>query len=94
MLSNKLYMQHVPIFNNFQILRDGFQVTPFIHFNLLFTPEFAQTSLKDHSPLHLSSGFGLNFLTEGISVELYYNAYIKKNSKDIGQEFSVSFGID
>lgn len=78
-------------------MTDGFQITPFVHFNFLWTPEFDRKEYKEdkgYNPYFFSTGFGMNIMTESISVELLYNAYVKKNYYDIGSEFSINFGLD
>ena len=125
MLSNKILLMGLPVFNNFHLIRDGFQVSPFFHFNILLLPdqigkgqtkstEIRETKAENNTnantnantdtntdvsivvnnPFYLSAGFGINFASEALACELYYNAYIKKNSSDIGTEFSFNFGID
>ncbi len=83
------------MFNNFDIVRDGFQITPFVHFNFLCALDIKSAySKEEFNPFYFSTGFGVNLLTEAITVEFYYNAYIKKNVNDIGSEFSLNFGLD
>lgn len=86
---------NIPVFNNFSLLDDGIAIKPFLHFNVLWTPEFSEKDKSsDYNPLHLSSGFGVSLLTQAFSLELYYNAYVKKNRHDVGREFSIKFGLD
>jgi hypothetical protein len=108
MISNKVLLNNIPIFNNFNLLEDGMQINPFIHFNLLWTPkslnlfkskstpveEIVKPDAQEYNPLHVSGGFGVSLLTQAFAIELYYNAYVKKNSYDVGTEFSIKFGID
>lgn len=99
MISNKVLFNNIPIFNNFSLVDDGISVSPFIHFNLLYTPQLkksddSETKPSDYDPLHLSAGFGVSLLTGAVSMEVYYNAYVKKNFDDVGKEFSIKFGLD
>ena len=111
MFSNKIFLLGLPVFNNFNLISDGFQLSPFFHFNFLLLPdEIGKVRNSDNAnsgnannnaatnavdkPYYLSAGFGINFISEALACELYYNAYIKKNSNDIGTEFSFNFGLD
>jgi hypothetical protein len=97
MLGNKIIFNNIPIFNNFSLNEDGIALHPFAHFNLLWTPEFPQNEKKtenDYNPLHLSAGFGISLTTGAFAIEVYYNAYVKKNNHDVGKEFSIKFGLD
>jgi hypothetical protein len=94
MFNNKIFIQNIPVINTFNILRDGFQMTPFFHVNLLWAPEKLSEKSDKYDPFYVSAGFGINLLTEAIAIELNYNAYIRKNSHDIGNEFYINFGID
>lgn len=113
MISNKILLTNIPVFNNFNLLNDGIQISPFIHFNLLWTP-FSQKSqnslaktdseyklqtvgndkMEPYHPLRASAGFGMSLLTQAFAVEFYYNAYLKKETDDVGTEFFIKFGID
>ena len=93
LISKKLFFTDIPIFNNFTIENDRFQMTPFVHLNYLFTPEYLNDKEK-FKPYCFSTGFGLNFICEYFAFEVYYNAYIKKNNKDLSNDFSFNFGID
>lgn len=99
-MNNKIFIQDIPVFNSFEYSRDNFQITPFVHFNTLWMGDTKkyhtskQEATSIYNPLHLSAGFGVNLLTSSVSIELYYNAFVKKNSYDIGSELSISFGID
>jgi hypothetical protein len=124
MISNKILLNNIPIFNNFSLVEDGISINPFVHFNLLWTPDFKKDVIKmtpseietkatrenmnnnananithadssdSYNPLHLSAGFGVSLITGAFALELYYNAYLKKNSHDVGKEFSIKFGLD
>jgi hypothetical protein len=101
MVSNKIIINNIPIFNNFSLVQDGISIDPFIHFNLLWTPECCNKDKKEtdtkpngYDPLHLSAGFGVSLLTGAFAMEVYYNAYVKKNYHDVGKEFSIKFGLD
>jgi hypothetical protein len=43
MISNKILLNNIPIFNNFSLVEDGISVSPFVHFNLLYTPELEKS---------------------------------------------------
>ncbi len=77
----------VPVFKNFNMQTHGFQVSPFVHGNLLFTPQ-------GEEKLYYSFGFGISFQSEAISIELNYTPYVEKGKYDHGVEFSINFGID
>jgi outer membrane protein assembly factor BamA len=104
MFGNKFYFNNIPLFNKFDLEKTGIQISPFAHFNLLFTPEFPlkvrneqieqNEKLEKYNPLHLSAGIGVSVITPIMGIEFYYNAYIKKNSRDVGQSFSINFGLD
>jgi hypothetical protein len=97
MISNKILLNNIPIFNNFSLVEDGISVSPFVHFNLLYTPELeksVESKPLEYDPLHLSAGFGVSLLTGAVAMEIYYNAYVKKNLHDVGKEFSIKFGLD
>ncbi len=47
-----------------------------------------------YSNLYLSGGFGLSYFNEYISIEAYYNTYIKRNKADFASEFGFSIGSD
>lgn len=91
---NKILFNNIPVFNNFSLVDDGISVNPFVHFNLLWNPEFKNVEENKYDPLHLSAGFGISLIHEAVSFEIYYNAFIKKNEHDIGREISFRFGLD
>ena len=93
LVNKKLYLTDIPIFNNFSYENDRFQFLPFLHFNYLFTPEYL-SDRENFKPYYFSSGFGLNFFCEYFAFEVCYNAYIKKNRRDLSSDFSFNFGID
>ncbi len=99
-------MTNIPVFNNFNLINDGIQISPFLHFNLLLTP-YSQPDVKhfhkqendrviseNPNPIRISAGFGLSLVTQAFGIEMYYNAYLKKEIHDIGSEFFIKFGID
>ncbi len=118
LFSHKIILTNLPVFNNFHIMNDGFQISPFFHFNFMLLPDglrkrkevgsseagdntntqanegSAAGANSEDKPYYMSAGFGINFASESIGCELYYNAYVRKNSCDIGTEFSFNFGID
>jgi len=105
MLSNKFLLTNIPVFNNFNLINDGIQISPFIHLNFLWTPFTQKNITKDlddklnsqkhvEHPLRISAGFGMSLLTQAFAVEFYYNAYLKKEFHDVGTEFFIKFGID
>ena len=105
MLSNKFLLTNIPVFNNFNLINDGIQISPFIHLNFLWTPFTQKNITKDlehkldsqihvEHPLRISAGFGMSLLTQAFAVEFYYNAYLKKELHDVGTEFFIKFGID
>ena len=96
--SNKILYKQLPIFNNFNINKDGFEISPFLHFSCLFTNykyDFKKIyeNFKTGS-IRLSSGFGISILSKLFSFEIIYTPYIKKEITDIHSKFSVKFGID
>ena len=48
LLANKILLTNIPVFNNFNLINDGLQISPFLHFNLLWTP-FSQKNQKSFS---------------------------------------------
>lgn len=92
-LNKKILFTNLPFFKSFTFENDRFQISPFTHFNFLFTPDLLQEKGR-LKPYYLSSGFGLTFFCEYVAFEVYYNAYIKKNEKDISFDFSFNFGMD
>jgi hypothetical protein len=89
MISNKLLLEDIPVFNTFKLNVHGFQISPFFHFNFLVSPK-----VGTDQGLYYSGGFGLNFQTEACNLELNYTPVIKKNKLDHGVEFSLNFGTD
>jgi len=105
MISNKVLLNNIPVFNKYTLHENGFQISPFVHLNLLWTPELSNTKKNinpenaekptdDYNPIHLSAGFGVSMISFAASLEIYYNAYLKKNSHDVGREFSIKLGLD
>ena len=117
LFGNKVLLTGLPVFNNFSLLNDGFQISPFFHFNFMLLPDEiksfsglssatnrannAESNASGNKeaesadlPYYMSAGFGINFTSEALACEIHFNAYIKKNSSDIGTEFSFNFGID
>jgi hypothetical protein len=89
LVGNKVTLDDIPVFNNFSLNKHGFQLSPFFHFNLLLVP-----GIRNGDSLYYSAGFGLNFQTEAVNVELNYTPIVKKNKLDHGVEFSLNFGLD
>ena len=46
MLANKILLTNIPVFNNLNLINDGLQISPFLHFNLMWTP-FSQKNQKN-----------------------------------------------
>jgi hypothetical protein len=89
LISNKLVLDDIPLFNNFNVANHGFQLSPFFHLSLLLAP-----GIRNGDSMYLSAGFGLNFQTEALNFEINYTPIIKKNKLDSGVEFSLNFGTD
>jgi hypothetical protein len=87
MVSNKLMLPTLPLFNKFTLSNHGFQFAPYVHFNLLLAP-----GCKEN--LFYSGGLGLNFQTEAFNVEFNYTPILQKDKIDHGIEFSFNFGTD
>ena len=98
LFSNKIFFKQLPIFNNFNLNKDGFEISPFIHFSSLFTNyKFDYKKLIQNfknGSIRLSSGFGISVLSKLYSFEVVYTPFIKKEISDIHSKFSVKFGID
>ncbi len=92
-LTNKIFFTSIPFFNYFTFDNDSLQISPFVHFNFLFSPDFLKES-EGQRPYYMSSGLGLTFFCEYFAFEIYYNAYIKKNKKDLSFDVSLNFGLD
>ncbi len=90
---NKIHFNSIPVFNNFSLIDDGFTINPFVHFNLLWNPEFNKKD-ENYDPLHFSAGFGISLIHQAATFDIYYNAFIKKNQHDVSREFSIRFGLD
>jgi outer membrane protein assembly factor BamA len=58
-----------------------------VHGSLLFTP-------GGEEKLYYSTGFGINFQAEALSIELNYTPIVKKGKYDHGVEFAINYGID
>ena len=56
----------------------------------------SETTLEnqENSNLYASAGFGLTYFTNFCALEVYYNGFVKKNNKDVAQEFGFNIGID
>ena len=88
--------------------RDGFEISPYVHFNSLITvdkfnfskiPKNFKDLLSvidndDNNTIRMSSGLGVNVISKLFSFEIVYTPYVKKNLTDIHSKFTVKFGID
>ena len=88
--------------------KDGFDISPFIHFNSLITiDKFNFNKIprnltdiknivtdKDNNVIRMSAGFGVNIISKLFSFEIVYTPYVKKDITDIHSKFTVKFGID
>ncbi len=92
-ITNKIFFTNIPFFNYFTFENDSLQISPFAHFNFLFSPDFLKEN-EGLRPYYMSSGLGLTFFCEYFAFEIYYNAYIKKNKKDLSFDVSLNFGLD
>lgn len=100
MLQNKIFFNNIPHLSSKGFIQNNWQIFPFIHLNLLFTPELShfndiranRTNLYDS--FRFSAGCGLSFLSKYGAVEIYYNAFVEKSSSDIKNEFSIRYGLD
>ena len=108
LFNNKIIFKRMPIFNIFEMEKDGFDISPFIHFNSLITiDKFNFNKIprnltdiknivtdKDNNVIRMSAGFGVNIISKLFSFEIVYTPYVKKDITDIHSKFTVKFGID
>jgi hypothetical protein len=108
LFNNKIIFKKMPIFNIFEMQRDGFEISPYVHFNSLITidkfnfskiPKNFKDLLSvidndDNNTVRMSSGLGVNVISKLFSFEIVYTPYVKKNLTDIHSKFTVKFGID
>ena len=108
LFNNKIIFKKMPIFNIFEMQKDGFEISPYVHFNSLITvdkfnfnkvPKNMKDIISiidngDNSLLRMSAGLGVNIISKLFSFEIVYTPYVKKNLTDIHSKFTVKFGID
>ena len=108
LFNNKIIFKRMPIFNIFEMEKDGFDISPFIHFNSLITiDKFNFNKIprnltdiknivadKDNNIIRMSAGLGVNIISKLFSFEIVYTPYVKKDITDIHSKFTVKFGID
>ena len=108
LFNNKILFKKLPIFNTFEMEKDGFDISPFIHFNSLITIDkfnfnkiprnFGDIrnimSNKDNNIIRMTAGLGINIISKLFSFEIIYTPYVKKDITDIHSKFTVKFGID
>lgn len=81
------------------------QLLPFIHFNLMVLPNNTLSNVKKQdvegennngnlADTYYSAGVGVTYLTEYISLEAFYNGFVKKNKNDLTATFGVNVGLD
>ena len=108
LFNNKILFKKMPIFNFFEMEKDGFEISPYIHFNSLITiDKFNFNKIprnikdianviddKENNIIRMTSGLGVNIISKLFSFEIIYTPYVKKNITDIHSKFTVKFGID
>ena len=108
LFNNKIIFKKMPIFNIFEMQKDGFEISPYVHFNSLITvdkfninkvPKNMKDIISiidngDNNLLRMSAGLGVNIISKLFSFEIVYTPYVKKNLTDIHSKFTVKFGID
>ena len=108
LFNNKIIFKKMPIFNIFEMEKDGFEISPYAHFNSLITidkfnfnkiPRSIQDIRnviddKDNNIIRMTAGVGVNIISKLFSFEIIYTPYVKKNITDIHSKFTVKFGID
>ena len=108
LFNNKIIFKKMPIFNIFEMQKDGFEISPYVHFNSLITVDRFNfnkipKNLKDfvsfvennnNNFLRMTAGLGVNIISKLFSFEIVYTPYVKKNLTDIHSKFTVKFGID
>ena len=108
LFNNKIIFKKMPIFNIFEIQKDGFEISPYIHFNSLITIDKLNFNKipknikdlasfidnNDNNLLRMTAGLGVNIISKLFSFEIIYTPYVKKNITDIHSKFTVKLGID
>ena len=108
LFNNKIIFKKFPIFNIFEMEKDGFEISPYIHFNSLITiDKFNFNKIprnikeltniietKDNNIVRMTAGLGVNIISKLFSFEIIYTPYVKKNLTDIHSKFTVKLGID
>ena len=108
LFNNKIIFKKMPIFNIFEMQKDGFEISPYVHFNSLITVDrfnfnkipknfkdvVAIIDNNDNDLLRMTAGLGVNVISKLFSFEIIYTPYVKKNLTDIHSKFTVKFGID
>ena len=108
LFNNKIIFKKMPIFNIFEMEKDGFEISPYIHFNSLITVDkFNFNKIpkniddiknivadKNNNIIRMSSGLGINIISKLFSFEIIYTPYVKKDITDIHSKFTVKLGID
>ena len=108
LFNNKVIFKRMPIFNIFEMQKDGFEISPYVHFNSLITVDKFNINKipknfkdlvsiidnNDNNLLRMSAGLGVNVISKLFSFEIVYTPYVKKNLTDIHSKFTVKFGID
>jgi hypothetical protein len=108
LFNNKIIFKRMPIFNIFEMQKDGFEISPYVHFNSLVTVDKFNLNkipknfrdlksiidINDNNFVRMSAGLGVNIISKLFSFEIIYTPYVKKNLTDIHSKFTVKFGID
>ena len=108
LFNNKILFKKMPIFNFFEMEKDGFEISPYIHFNILIIIDKFNFNIilsnikditniiddKDNNIIRMTSGLSVNIISKLFSFEIIYTPYVKKNMTDIHSKFTVKFGID
>ena len=108
LFNNKIIFKRMPIFNIFEMEKDGFEISPYVHFNSLITiDKFNFNKIpksltdirnivadKDNNIIRMTAGLGVNIISKLFSFEIVYTPYVKKDLTDIHSKFTVKFGMD
>ena len=108
MFNNKIIFKKMPIFNIFEMQKDGFEISPYVHFNSLITVDkfnfnkiprnfkdfVSFIDNNDNDLLRMTAGLGVNIISKLFCFEIIYTPYVKRNLTDIHSKFTVKFGID
>ena len=108
LFNNKIIFKNLPVFNIFEMQKDGFEISPYAHFNSLITVDKFNfnkipKNIKDliscidnneNNFLRMTAGLGINIISKLFSFEIIYTPYVKKNLTDIHSKFTVKLGID